>query len=167
MKSRFSPRQIVTAVALSIGLTASAFAMPPQGEGPGQPSGMHSRHMAQGMKEMTRLHDDLKLNAKQEALWQEAEKTSKEGMNGMHERFTKHHEEIKALLSKPGADLRDIAKRMDEFKAEGQKQREANRDRWLAVYDTLNAEQKEQARVFFKSKFEQNRHFGKRDAGKN
>jgi len=166
MKTRFSPRQIVTAVALSIGLAASAFAMPPQGEGPGQVPGMQSRHMARGMKEMTRLHDDLKLNAKQEALWQEAEKASKEGMNGMHERFTKHHEEIKTLLSKPGADLREIAKRMDEFKAEGQKQREANRDGWLAVYDTLNAEQKEQARVFFKSKFEQSRHFGKRGPSK-
>jgi protein CpxP len=167
MKTKFSPRHIVTAVALSIGLAASAFAMPPQGEGPGQPSGMHSRHMTHGLKEMSRLHDELKLDAKQEAIWQEAEKAGKENMSGMRERFAKHHEEIKTLLSKPGADLRAIAKRMDEFKAEGQKQHEASRERWLAVYDVLNAEQKEQARVFFKNKFEQSRHFGKREPAKN
>ena len=167
MKTKFSSRHIVTAVALSIGLAASAFAAPPLGEGPAQPTGMHERHMAHGMKELARLHDDLKLTAKQETLWQEAEKVGKESMNGMHERFTKHHEEIQAQLSQPGADLRAIAKRMDEFKAEGQKQHEANRDRWLAVYDALNAEQKEQARVFFKSKFEKLGHFGKREPGKN
>ena len=28
--------------------------------------------------------------------------------------------------------------------------RQENRDRWLAVYDTLNPEQKEKVRVFFK-----------------
>lgn len=37
---------------------------------------------------------------------------------------------------------------MDDFRAEGQKLHQANRDRWLAVYDTLNPEQKEKVRVF-------------------
>lgn len=32
---------------------------------------------------------------------------------------------------------------MDDFRAEGQKLHQENRDRWLAVYDTLNPEQKE------------------------
>jgi hypothetical protein len=43
---------------------------------------------------------------------------------------------------------------MDELKDAGRKQREAGRDRWLAVYDSLDAAQKEKARLFFKSKIE-------------
>jgi len=164
MKNRFSPRQIVVAVAVTIGLATSAFAMPPQGDGPNGPvSRMHERQMERGMKEMSRLHDDLKLDAKQEALWQTADKAGKDSMNGMRERFSKHHEEIQTLLAQPGADLRAVAKRMDDFKAEGQKLHEAIRDRWLTVYDSLNANQKEQARLFFKSKIEQAKHFGRHD----
>lgn len=51
----------------------------------------------------------------------------------MRERFRKHHEEIKAQLDQPGADLRAVAKRMDELKADGQKQANAVRERWLNV----------------------------------
>ena len=72
---KFSPRIIVAGVAISLGLAASAFAMSPRGGelcgGPG--AGMHGQRMAHGMKEMSRLHDELKLDARQEALWKEAE----------------------------------------------------------------------------------------------
>lgn len=162
--SRFSPRLVVAAVALSLGLAATAFAMPRGGEGCG--TGMYERHMKHGMKEMSRLHDDLKLDARQEALWQAADKAGKENMDGMRERFRKQREETQALLNQPGADLRAVAKRMDELKAEGQKRHEASRDRWLAVYDALNAEQKEKARLFFKSKLERMEHFGQRGPGR-
>jgi hypothetical protein len=43
---------------------------------------------------------------------------------------------------------------MYELREAGRKQREAGRDRWLAVYDSLDAAQKEKARLFFKSKLE-------------
>jgi len=153
MKNRFSPRLLVTAVAVSIGLATSAFAMPPRGnDASGPATGMHERHMAHGMKDFSRLHDDLKLDAKQETLWQEAAKAGKDG--SMRERIRKHHEEMQSLLNQPGADLRAVAKRMDDFRAEGQKLRNANRDRWLTVYDSLNAGQKEKARLFLKNKFD-------------
>ena len=164
MNTRLSSRQILVAVAASIGLSASAFAMPPQGDmGNGPANRMHERHVARGMKEMSRLHEELKLDAKQEALWKEAETASKANRTAMRERFGKHREEIQSLLSQPGADLRAVAKRMSELKAEGQKLREANTERWLAVYDSLNAEQKEKARLFFKARLERFDHFGKRD----
>ena len=114
------------------------------------------------MKEISRLHDDLKLDAKQDALWKEAEKAGKESMGGMRERFRKQHEEMLTLLSQPGADLRAVARRMDESRTEGQKLHEANRDRWLAVYDALDSGQKEKARIFFKSKLERT---GQRGSG--
>ena len=155
MKMNFSPRMLIATSAIAFGIAGSAFAAPPQGDmanGPG--AGMHQRQAMHGMKDLARLHDDLKLDAKQEALWQDAVKASREGMGGMHERMRKHHEEIQSLLNQPGADLRAVAKRMDDFRAEGQAIHQANRDRWLTVYDALNADQKEKARVFFKSKFE-------------
>ena len=171
MKTKFSPRLIVTAVAVSLGLAASAFAMSPKADGPaGAPR--HERLMAHGLKEMTSLHDDLKLDAKQEVLWQEAVKTGKDSMGDMRDQRRKQHEETMALLNQPGADLRAVLKRMDDFRAQGQKRHEASRDRWLAVYDALNPEQKEKARVFFKSKMErigkagERAPHGRRDAGR-
>ena len=109
----------------------------------------------------------LKLDAKQEAAWQQADKASKDARAGMRDRMTKHHDEIKSMIDKPGTDLRDVAKRMDDFRAEGQKLHQESRDRWLAVYDTLNPEQKEKVRVFFKGMSERmgkmGRHGGRGD----
>lgn len=165
---KFSPRIIVAGVAISLGLAASAFAMSPRGGelcgGPG--AGMHGQRMAHGMKEMSRLHDELKLDARQEALWKEAEQAGKDNMSGMRERFSKQREDNLALLKQPGADLRAVLKRMDDLKAEGQKQREASREQWLTVYDSLNAEQKEKARLFFLSKLERMGHGGPRGPGR-
>ena len=155
MNTKFSPRLIAATMVIALGMASTAFAMPPPGDTTGTPgAGIHARHMLHGMKEISRLHDDLKLDAKQDALWKEAEKSGKESMGGMRERFRKQHEEMLILLSQPGADLRAVVRRMDEFRTEGQKLHEANRDRWLAVYDALDSGQKEKARIFFKSKLE-------------
>ena len=160
---KFSPRIVVTAVALSLGLAASAFALSPRGGeqcGPGP--GMPGQRMEHAMKEMSRLHDELKLDARQDALWKDAEQAGKDNMAGMRERFSKQREENLSLLKQPGADLRAVLKRMDELKAEGQKQHEANRDRWLTVYDSLNAEQKEKARLFIKTGMERAERMGQK-----
>ena len=153
MKKTFSPRLLVAALALSLGFAANSFAMP-RGENPGPGMDMPGHHAMYHDRAMSRLHDELKLDEKQEALWKEADKFAKDQRAGMKDRFGAHHEEIKAMLDKPGADLRAVIKRMDELKAEGAKQRDAVRERWLSVYDSLNPEQKEKARVFFKTGME-------------
>jgi len=150
MKKAFSPRLLVAALALTLGFAANSFAMP-RGEHPGPGAGMPGHHAMYNDRAMVRLHDELKLDAKQEALWKDAERFAKDQRDGMKDRFGAHHDEIKAMLDKPGADLRAVVRRMDELKAEGAKQRDAVRERWLSVYDSLNPEQKEQARVFFKT----------------
>lgn len=163
--SKFFPRRVagtLAAVAVSATMATAAVAMPWGGDQCGKPGDQSECRSERGMKGMSQLHTDLKLDAKQEALWAEAEKASKESMAGMRDRFRQHHEEIQALIDKPGADLRAVVKRMDEFKAEGQKLREANRDRWLTVYDSLNAEQKEKAREFFKTKLDRMARHGHR-----
>lgn len=155
MKTIFSPRTLIAALALTLGVAATAFAVAPDGERCDR-GGRMEHGMAHGMKEMSRLHTDLKLDAKQEALWQEAEKAGKENMGSMRERMEKQRAATLALLDQPGADLRAVLKQMDEARAEGRKQQEARheatRERWLAVYDSLDAAQKEKARLFFKSR---------------
>ena len=154
MKNRFSPRIVAAALALSLGLAASSFAMPRGGPHHGPEMGRPGHHMMHDGRAMARLHDELKLDAKQEALWQQADKFGQENREAMRERFRSHHEEVRAMLDKPDADLRAVAKRMDDFRDQGQKQRDAVRDRWFAVYDSLSAGQKEKARLFFKDGFE-------------
>ena len=150
MKKLFSPRMLAATLALSLGLAANSFAMP-RGEHPGLGMNMPGHHVMYHGRAMTRLHDDLKLDAQQEALWKDAETFAQQHRDTMRDQFRKQHDEIKAMLDQPGADLRAVAKRMDDLKADGLKQRGAVRDRWLADYDSLNPEQKEKARLFFKT----------------
>ncbi len=169
MKKQLSTCLLATAAALSIGFAANSFAAPPEGRpGPGPGWGMMGggpgHHMMSG-KGMNRLHEELKLDAKQEALWKDAEQFGREHRQSMFDRFRKHHDEIKGMIDQPGADLRAVAKRMDDFRDEGAKERTAMRDRWLAVYDSFNPDQKEKARVFFKDRMERMEHFGKEKRG--
>ena len=165
MKTQFSLRILVAAVALTLSLGGIAFAKGPEGGRCGPPGERMEQGMY-GMKAMAHLHDDLKLDAKQEAAWQDAEKSAKGTMGGMRDQMRKQHDETMAALSQSGADLHAIAKRMDEARDAGHKQHIANRDRWLAVYDLLNAEQKEKARLFFKSQMEHRGHPGKGGPGR-
>lgn len=163
MKKTTTPRLLVAALTLSLGIAANSYAMP-RGDFHGM--GMPGHHAMVPGRAMTRLHDELKLDQKQEALWKDAEKFAQEHRDTMRERFRKDHAEIKAQLDQPGADLRAISKRMDEARAEHMKQRDAVRDHWLAVYDSLNAEQKEKARVFFKNGMERMERHGKEHGGR-
>lgn len=152
MKSKFSPHLLVAALVLALGAGGAAFAMSPERCGAG--GGRMQHGMGYHLQDMSRLHGELKLDARQEALWQDAEQFSQTSMRDMREQMRKHREEALAAVSKPGADLRAILKQMDDLRDGGRQQREAGRDRWLAVYDSLDAAQKEKARVFFKGKLE-------------
>ena len=135
MKTKFSPRLLVAALVLALGAGGAAFAMSPERCGAG--GGRMQHGMGYHLQDMSRLHGELKLDARQEALWQDARKFARESFDSGRERFRKHQEEIATLLNQPGADLRVVLKRMDDFRAEGQKRHEASRDRWLAVYDAF------------------------------
>ncbi len=159
MKSKLSPRVLVAALILALGAGGAAFAMNPERCG----GGRMEQRMEHHLQEMSGLHRDLKLDAKQEALWQDAEQFSRTSMRDIGEQMRKQREEVLTTVSKPGADLRAVLKQMDALRDAGHQQRAAGRERWLAVYDSLDATQKEKARLFFKSKIEhmgQGGHFG-------
>ena len=96
MKTKLSPRIFLATSAIALGIATSAMAMPFGGDRPD--GGKVGHHMMFSGKGMARLHDDLKLDVKQEAAWQQANTANKEAMAGMRERMTKHHDEIKAMI---------------------------------------------------------------------
>jgi hypothetical protein len=151
---------------LSFGLAAGgSLAAPPHGEGHGMRHGAPHAHAMAPMfhqRGLVRLHDELKLDARQEALWKEAQSFVRENHEAMRVRWYKNQAEIKALLEQPGSDLRAVTKRMDELRAEGLQQRDVVRDRWFAVYDSLGDGQKEKVRLFFKDSMERKDHVGER-----
>jgi Spy/CpxP family protein refolding chaperone len=149
--STFSPRVLVAALVLSLGAGGAAFAMSPERCGAG---GRMEHRMGYHMQDLSRLQGDLKLDAKQQALWQDAEQFSKSGMVERREQMRRQRDEALATVSKPGADLRAVLKQMNEMQEAGRQHREASSERWLKVYDSLDATQKETARLFFKSKLE-------------
>jgi uncharacterized membrane protein len=167
MTKRFSaPRTLAAILTLSLAFAAGgSFAAPTRGEGHGMRQGAPHAHATAPMfhqRALVRLHDELKLDAQQEALWKEAQSFVREHHDAIRARWHKDQAEIKSLLDQPGVDLRAVAKRMDELRAEGLKQRDTIRDRWFAVYDSLGAGQKEKARLFFKENLERMEHFAER-----
>lgn len=152
MKSRFTPRLIAAALVLSLGVAGSALAVRPDACGAG--GGRMEQRMGQHLQEMSRLHGELKLDARQEALWQEAEQFTRSSMREMGEQMRRQRSELLAAVSKPGADLRALLAQMDDLREAGRKQRAAGRERWLTVYDSLDTSQKEKARLFIKSRLE-------------
>ena len=105
------------------------------------------------------LYEELKLDAKQEALWKEAWNSAGEHRDTVRAHMASNHAEIKALIDQPGADLRAVEKRMGELRAEGQKLRDAAHERWFAVYDSLGDGQKEKVRLFLKDGMEKTERF--------
>ena len=157
MKTSTVLSRLLIVSALSLAVSGVVQAAPATNAAQPACPAMQAGQSMPGMRGFARLHDELKLEAKQEALWQEALKSSSEAMTAMRERARQQHEELKAKMNQPGADLRALFKQMDEFHAEQQKTHIATRDRWLGVYDSLNADQKEKARFFFASGMN---HFG-------
>ena len=162
------------AVALAFGLAnapqAAEQPAPARPEAaPGRPAGPPPGafgHHGHGLKELARLHDELKLDEKQETLWRAAETAVKDNFGSQREAMRKEHAELQAMLDQPGVDLRAVFKRMDESREAGRKQHDAVRDRWLAVYDALDAGQKDKARLFIKRQFERMDRFLERAPGR-
>ncbi len=138
--------KLVAAAALAAGLLGAGFAwaqMPgPGGEGP---EGMGP------MRGFGRLHKQLKLNPQQEELWKKAQSVQREAMQKMMAAGREQHEKLRAEIDQPGVDLKQFMQHVDQMREQMRVQMEATRRQaraaWFAVYDALDASQKEQVRV--------------------
>ena len=169
MKQLITPRALAAILVLSLGFAAGSGLAGPHGDRRGKYFGggcgdvrAHDMMPPFHGRALAYLRDELKLDAQQEALWKEAAFFAFEQRDAMHVRMGRERAEIEALLERPDGDLRTVAKRMDELRAEGWKLRDAVRERWFAVYDALGAEQKEKVRLFFKDGAERRGRFGEK-----
>lgn len=131
---------IIATALLSFGLVARASLMhqsrtPLHAANGGKP--------VHGLNELARLHDELKLDTRQETLWHKAEKGDWSDPSEECDCLRKRYEAILGMLSEPAAD------------PQSGNVPEARHGRWMAVYETLGPEQKKVASQFYKTKLEQ------------
>lgn len=116
------------------------------------------RHHGYGAERMfgrlDKIRAELKLNGQQEALWKKAEAQSRESFRGMRDAGRELREKMRAEIAKPGADLKQLAGLGEELRAQAQASRKQVREAWFAVYDALDAGQKEQVRQYLKARLE-------------
>lgn len=99
-------------------------------------------------QQLESLHQQLKLNASQEALWKSAKAGTDKLREDMRDEQVARHDKLKKLLESKNPDLRTIVAEMDKDQdARLQKQKSA-REGWLQFYDALSGEQKQQASEF-------------------
>ena len=131
------------AAALLVG-AGSAWAQMPGAQGEG-PEGMDP------MRGFERLHKQLKLNPQQEELWKKAQGAQRDAFRQMRAKGEETRAKLRAEIDQPGADLKRFAQLSDQLREQTRTQVQAAqkpaREAWFAVYDALDAGQKEQVRV--------------------
>ena len=135
-------RRMVPAMALiAAGILAAGTALAQMPDGP-QGEGMHG---------FGRLHKQLNLNAQQEDLWQKAQAAQRDAFKSLRTTGEQNRAKLRAEIDKPGVDLKQFAQMRDQLREQMRTQAEASRkqvrDAWFALYDTLDANQKEQVRL--------------------
>jgi len=136
---------LLAAAALFAGASFAQMPGGPRAPGAVGPDGMGP---FQGFE---RLHRELNLSAQQEELWKKAQGLQRDTFKTMREKAAETRARLRAEIDKPGTDLKQFAQLSDQLREEGRSQMEAAhkqvRDAWFGVYDSLDANQKEQVRV--------------------
>ncbi len=123
------------------------------------------------MRGMERLHRKLNLNPQQEDLWKAAQVASRDAFRKMMAGGREMHDKVRAEIDKPGADLKQVAQLRDQLREQMRPQMQATRNQmraaWFAVYDSLDAGQKETVRLSIKNRMDRmgHRHRGDRRSG--
>ncbi|EEA03472.1 conserved hypothetical protein [Burkholderia sp. H160] len=134
----------VAATALAIGAGAAYAAQPAGG-----PGGWHGHFM----QDLTQLHDQLKLNADQEKLWQSALDTMKQNHEAMRANHEQVHNQFKAAQQQPILDLNAMAATHQQIEQKDAQLRQQTTDTWLKFYNALNDQQKTTVSTALKKRF--------------
>ncbi|MDR5749956.1 MULTISPECIES: periplasmic heavy metal sensor [unclassified Caballeronia] len=137
------------ALAMTIGAanaaTPASDAPPPGGPGmamggPGGPGG-HRMEMRM-QKQLNELHGQLKLNADQEKLWQNALDTMKQNHTAMRESHKQMRDQFKSMAQQPILDLNAMHAAHQKIEEQNAQLREQTSTAWLHFYNALNDQQK-------------------------
>ncbi|OLL32901.1 hypothetical protein BTH42_04310 [Burkholderia sp. SRS-W-2-2016] len=141
----------VAATALALGAGAAYAAQPADHAhgGPGGPGGWHGHFM----KDLTQLHDQLKLNADQEKQWQGALETMKQNHAAMRANHEQARSQFKAAQQQPILDLNAMAAGHQQIEQKDAQLRQQTTDAWLKFYNGLNDQQKATVSTALKKRF--------------
>jgi len=103
------------------------------------------------MRGFERLHKQLNLNPQQEELWKKAQGAQREAFRSMRAQAEETRAKLRVEIDKPGADLKQFAEMRDQLRSQMQVRMDGTRAQvrsaWFAVYDALDAGQRERVRV--------------------
>ena len=119
------------------------------GPDPGGPGGWHGHFM----KELTQLHDQLKLNADQEKQWQAALDTMKQNGQAMRKNHEQMKQQFDSMKNQPILDLNAMHTAHEQVEQQNQQLREQTTQAWLAFYNGLNDQQKTTVSTAIKERF--------------
>jgi hypothetical protein len=118
------------------------------------------------MRGFERLHRDLKLSAQQEDLWKKAQEAQREASRTLRAKGEENRAKLRVEIDKPGADLKKFAHLRDELRTQTHAQMDAARAQvraaWFAVYDALDANQKERVRLAIRDGMDRGHRHGPR-----
>jgi hypothetical protein len=149
-----------TALLVGLGIGLSAQAAPddrsPRGEPGVEKSASrhfhgHGKGMDQecgGQDHLEKLHKQLNLDTKQEALWVQAKASTDKLRDDMKKEWEQRRDSMKKQPEGKAPDLRALAADQDKQQDARQQKFKAVREEWLKLYDTLNGDQKQQASEF-------------------
>lgn len=167
--SRFAIRSNLAALAIvaaTSGFAAGTAMAAPPPPADGGPAAMHEGHRGGGFHKGMRdglfipglgpvskaKLAELKLDAKQEALF----KTAQDGQRSLHEAMRasggKRHDLLKAQLDSGKLDPRALMEQSEKSRDQFGPQAKQVRDQWLAVWDSLNETQRGQVTKIVKER---------------
>ena len=120
--------------------------------------GGHHGFMERGLAQ---LHDKLNLNPQQEALWQKALSDTQQTIAQMRKEHKERRDTLLRELDNPQVNLHTLAQQMDTMRDQQAAALKLMRAQWLAVYDSLDANQQGQARSFLRERLERAGHWHK------
>lgn len=161
--SRFAIRSTLAAVTFALaagGLAGTAVAAPP--EDGGMPHSMNRAEHMGGMRDglwipglgpVGKKHvEQLKLDAKQQALFKTAQDSQRDLHKAMREAGVKRHELLKAQVDSGKLDPRALVAQSDQAREQFRGEAQKVRGNWLAVWDSLNDGQRAQVTQFYKER---------------
>lgn len=145
---------IAAAAALGFGGVALAQSSAPMAASGAHAGGWHHGHG--GFEhQMEKLHAQLNLTGQQEALWQTAVNTTKANRQQMRSLHEAQKTQMQSQTQVPILDLSGMHAQREQQMQQFHQLREQTVQAWLAVYNSLNDQQKTLVSASLKAKWEQ------------
>jgi len=137
-----------------------AVAQMPDAQSGAHPEGMHG---------FQRLHQQLNLNPQQEELWQKAQGLQRDAFKALQAKGAENRAKLRTEIDKAGVDLKGFAQLRDrlreQMRTDMQTSHQQVRAAWFGLYDSLDANQREQVRVAIRDGMDHMGHRGMHRGG--